>query len=95
MHYLSLSPEERTDSCAYNIDVHLLCYCQAAVRLYTMFRKDWEAAREAKQSANNRFKKKKKANVDKLEPSRLEKTKLALKSIGSRNLYCPSDSDED
>ena len=68
---------------------------QAAVRLYTMFRKDWEAAREAKQSANNRFKKKKKANVDKLEPSRLEKTKLALKSIGSRNLYCPSDSDED
>jgi len=72
---------------------------QAAVRLYTMFRKDWEAAREAKRSANNRFKKKasKKAttNVDKLEPSRLEKTKEASKSIGSRNLYCPSDSDED
>ena len=65
MHYLSLSPEERTDSCAYNIDVHL-CYCKAAVRLYTMFRKDWEAALEAKQSANNRFKEKKKANVDKL-----------------------------
>ena len=64
-----------------------------------MFRKDWEAAREAKKSANNRFKKKasRKANasVNKLEPSRLEKTKEASKSIGSRNLYSPSDSDED
>ena len=64
-----------------------------------MFREDWEAAREAKRSANNRFKKKASnkatTNADKLEPSRLEKTKEASKSIGSRNLYCPSDSDED
>ena len=71
---------------------------QAAVRLYTMFRKDWEAERMARQTKNKNSKKKAakaKTEAPKLEPSRLVKTKEASKSIGSRPQYAPSDSDDD
>ena len=47
---------------------------QAAVRLYTMFRKDWEAERMARQTKNKNSKKKAakaKTEAPKLEPSRL------------------------
>ena len=36
-----------------------------------------------------------KTEAPKIEPSRLVKTKEASKSIGSRPLYAPSDSDDD
>ena len=93
MQYLSLSPEERTDSCAYNIDVHL-CYCQAAVRLYTMFRKDWEAERMAKKIKNKNSSIKSKAKTKQLDQSRLVLTKQAGQSLGARPMYNPSDSED-
>ena len=77
---------------------------QAAVRLYTMFRTEWEQERVAKQSKNIKKKGNKKKSssaavasekIGGLEPSRLVKTKEASKSIGSRPIYAPSDSDED
>jgi len=65
---------------------------QAAVRLYTMFRKEWEAAREAKQIKNKNARK---ASA-KPKPEKMKVTKLEVESGGSkRALYCPSDSDED
>ena len=76
---------------------------QAAVRLYTMFRTEWEQERVAKQSKNIKKKGNKKKSSSAaavsekigLEPSRLVKTKEASKSIGFRPIYSPSDSDED
>jgi len=62
---------------------------QAAVRLYTMFRKEWEAEREAKQSKNKNSKK------SKPKPEKFTVTKLVGDSLGKRAMYCPSDSDED
>eukprot|EP00092_Neocalanus_flemingeri_P018323 GFUD01019832.1.p1 GENE.GFUD01019832.1~~GFUD01019832.1.p1 ORF type:complete len:397 (-),score=153.24 GFUD01019832.1:69-1259(-) len=62
---------------------------QAAVRLYTMFRKEWEAEREAKQSKNKNSKK------SKPKPEKFNVTKLARDSLEKRAMYCPSDSDED
>ena len=65
--------------------------------MYTMFRKDWEAEREAKQSKNMNSKKKKAKNSTEpetlLEPQRLVKAKEASKSIGNRPLYADSDED--
>ena len=61
-----------------------------------MFRKDWEAEREAKQSKNMNSKKKKTKNTSEsiaLEPQRLVKAKEASKSIGNRPLYADSDED--
>ena len=62
-----------------------------------MFRKDWEAEREAKQSKNMNSKKKKVKNstepATSLEPQRLVKAKEASKSIGNRPLYADSDED--
>ena len=74
---------------------------QAAVRLYTMFRSEWEQERMKKQSKNIKKKtNKKKSSASApektgLEPSRLVKTKEASKSIGSRPIYAPSDSEDD
>ena len=70
---------------------------QAAIRLYTMFRKDWEADRTSKINKNKDSKKKKQSKTEtvKIEPSRILKAKEASKSIGSRPLYAPSDSEED
>merc|ERR1712025_374155 len=70
---------------------------QAAIRLYTMFRKDWEADRTSKMNKNKNSKKKKQSKTEtvKIEPSRILKAKEASKSIGSRPLYAPSDSEED
>jgi len=65
---------------------------QAAVRLYTMFRKEWEAAREAKQVKNKNARK----ALAKPKPAKMNVTKLDVDSGGSkRAMYCPSDSDED
>jgi len=65
---------------------------QAAVRLYTMFRKEWEAAREAKQIKNKNARK----AAAKPKPEKMKVTKLEVESGGSkRAMYCPSDSDED
>jgi len=68
---------------------------QAAVRLYTMFRKEWEAAREAKQVKNNNSRR----SAAKPKPEKFNVTKLDAKldteSGGKRAMYCPSDSDED
>jgi len=64
---------------------------QAAVRLYTMFRKEWEAEREAKQSKNRNSKK----SGSKPKPEKFAVTKLVGDSLGKRAMYCPSDSDED
>jgi len=65
---------------------------QAAVRLYTMFRKEWEAAREAKQVKNKNARK----ALAKPKPEKMKVTKLDVDSGGSkRAMYCPSDSDED
>jgi len=65
---------------------------QAAVRLYTMFRKEWEAAREAKLIKNKNARK----AAAKPKPEKINVTKLDTESGGSkRAMYCPSDSDED
>jgi len=65
---------------------------QAAVRLYTMFRKEWEAAREAKQVKNKNARK----ALAKPKPEKMKVTKLDVDSGGSkRAMYCPSDSEED
>jgi len=65
---------------------------QAAVRLYTMFRKEWEAAREAKQVKNKNARK----ALAKPKPEKMNVTKLDADSGGSkRAMYCPSDSEED
>ena len=63
------------------------------MRLYTMFRKEWEAAREAKQVKNKNARK----ATAKPKPEKMNVTKLAADSvgIGKRAMYCPSDSDED
>jgi len=72
---------------------------QAAVRLYTMFRQQWEEQRKTKLTKNNNNKKKsasKSKSADQLlEPSRLIKAKEASKSIGSRPVYAPSDSEDE
>ena len=72
---------------------------QAAVRLYTMFRQQWEEQRKTKLTKNNNNKKKaatKSKTTDQLlEPSRLIKAKEASKSIGSRPVYAPSDSEDE
>ena len=63
------------------------------MRLYTMFRKEWEAAREAKQVKNQNARK----VAAKPKPEKMNVTKLTADSvgIGKRAMYCPSDSDED
>jgi len=64
---------------------------QAAVRLYTMFRKEWEAAREAKQTKNKNTARK----AAKPKPEKFNVTKLVAEDGTKRAMYCPSDSDED
>lgn len=68
---------------------------QAAVRLYTMHRKEWEAAREAKRSASNRNSaRKKKPKKDKTEEKFVSKVCVpAPEGQSRRAMYCPSDSD--
>ena len=58
-----------------------------------MFRKEWEAAREAKQEKNKNVRK----ATAKPKPEKMHVTKLTADSvgIGKRAMYCPSDSDED
>ena len=57
-----------------------------------MFRKEWEAAREAKQVKNKNARK----ALAKPKPAKMNVTKLDVDSGGSkRAMYCPSDSDED
>ena len=68
---------------------------QAAVRLYTMFRKDWEAARKERKVNNKNSSKKKKTKVGELDKSRLVLSKKAGESLGSRPLYNPSDSEDE
>ena len=57
-----------------------------------MFRKEWEAAREAKQVKNTNMRK----AATKPKPEKMNVTKLDADSvgIGKRAMYCPSDSDE-
>merc|ERR1711862_181151 len=57
---------------------------QAAVRLYTMFRKEWEADRTSKMNKNKNGTKKKpsKTGTVNIEPSRILKAKEASKFIG-------------
>ena len=64
---------------------------KAAVRLYTMFRKEWEAAREAKQAKNKNVRK----AAAKPKPEKFNVTKLETELGSKRAMYCPSDSDED
>jgi len=64
---------------------------QAAVRLYTMFRKEWEAAREAKQVKNKNARK----AAAKPKPEKFNVTKLETEPGSKRAMYCPSDTDED
>jgi len=64
---------------------------QAAVRLYTMFRKEWEAAREAKHNKNTNTTRK----AAKPKPEKFNVTKLDPENGTKRAMYCPSDSDED
>ena len=66
---------------------------QAAVRLYTMFRRDWEEARKSR--VKNNSSRKKKSKEQKLDQSRLVLTKRAGESLGSRPLYSPSDNEDD
>jgi len=70
---------------------------QAAVRLYTMFRKEWEAARQAKvvNKANSKKASEGGKKVKKGDQQRFQVTKSDIKGDGGdkRALYCPSDSD--
>ena len=68
---------------------------QAAIRLYTMFRKDWEAERVARKVKNKNSSIKTKVKTKQLDQSRLVLTKKAGQSLGSRPMYNPSDSEED
>lgn len=68
---------------------------QAALRLYTMFRKDWEAERMAKKIKNKNSSIKSKAKPQQLDQSRLVLAKEAGKSLGSRPMYNPSDSEDE
>ena len=69
---------------------------QAAMRLYTMFRKDWEADRMARRIKNkNSNINKSKAKTKQLDQSRLILTKQAGESLGSRPMYNPSDSEDE
>jgi len=67
---------------------------RAALRLYTMFRKDWEADRVARKSKNKNSSKKQSKKTQ-LDQSRLVLTKQAGESLGYRPMYNPSDSEED
>merc|ERR1712226_467729 len=65
---------------------------QAAVRLYTMYRKEWEAALETKRSASNRNSNRKKK--DKTEEKFVTKVVVPVpEGAQKRALYCPSDSE--
>merc|ERR1712126_664777 len=67
---------------------------QAAVRLYTMHRKEWEAALEAKRSASNRNSSKKgKKKQDKTEEKFVTLEVPAPEGETRRAMYCPSDSE--
>lgn len=67
---------------------------QAAVRLYTMHRKEWEAALEAKRSASNRNSSKKaKKKQDKTEEKFVTLGVPAPEGGTQRAMYCPSDSE--
>jgi len=68
---------------------------QAALRLYTMFRKDWEADRMARRIRNKNSSIKSKAKTKQLDQSRLVLTKQAGKALGSRPMYNPSDSEDE
>ena len=68
---------------------------QAALRLYTMFRKDWEAERVARKTKNKNSSIKSKAKTKQLDQSRLVLTKQAGDSLGSRPMYNPSDSEDE
>ena len=68
---------------------------QAALRLYTMFRKDWEADRMARKIKNKNSSIKSKANTKQLDQSRFVLAKQAGKSLGSRPMYNPSDSEDE
>ena len=68
---------------------------QAAMRLYTMFRKDWEADRVARKIKNKNSSIKSKAKTKQLDQSRLVLTEKAGKSLGSRAMYNPSDSEDE
>ena len=68
---------------------------QAALRLYTMFRKDWEADRMARKIKNKNSSIKSKAKPQQLDQSRLVLAKEAGKSLGSRPMYNPSDSEDE
>jgi len=61
---------------------------QAAVRLYTLVRTDWEAERLARRKPRQ-------GGKAKSEPFVSPASQLASESLGSRGLYCPSDSDDD
>ena len=67
---------------------------QAAVRLYTMFRKDWEEGRRLSKGKNNSSRRKK-SKEKKLDQSRMVLTKRAGESLGSRPLYNPSDNEDE
>lgn len=60
---------------------------QAAVRLYTLVRTDWEAERLARRKPRQ-------GGKAKPEPFVSPASQLASESLGSRGLYCPSDSDD-
>jgi len=69
---------------------------QAAVRLYTMHRKEWEAALEAKRtvSASNRKVKARKNKKDNTEKNFAPKVEVPVAEGESRRaMYCPSDSE--
>ena len=68
---------------------------QAALRLYTMFRKDWEAERMARKIKNKNSSIKSKAKTKQLDQSRLVLTKQAGQSLGARPMYNPSDSEDE
>ena len=56
-----------------------------------MFRKEWEAAREAKLTKNKNTARK----AAKPKPEKFNVTKLVAEDGTKRAMYCPSDSDED
>jgi len=69
---------------------------QAAVRLYTMHRREWEAAREAKRKASprNRRQTGKAIKKDKTEEKFVSKVEVPVaEGERKRAMYCPSDSE--
>merc|ERR1712034_70358 len=62
---------------------------QAAVRLYTMHRKEWEAARLAKLSGNNRNSSKRKKPKKTEETFSVQKIAVPEPECGKRAMYCP------